>query len=203
MRLFLIALISVSVLSCGSNVEKPSDPPAKNVADVSRPGGDVNANATPKENEGMSATAACYQVKTGDKALLKSQTFAIDFEPFRGSCFVTSHDPQFKDPALESEFAIYKDGKKTFDFPNQFNGTTVGCWIDGVAFQDVNRDNRTDVIVVGKCGAKMGDYNENSVYLNDGKTLLVNPDPDYKLNDFKTIKEITDYVQKNPSLFSL
>ena len=160
-------------------------------------------DGTPKENEGMSATKACHEVKTGEKALLKSQTFAIDFEPFRNSCFVTSHDPEFKDPPLDSEFAIYKDGKKVFDFPQQFNGNSVGCWVGAVAFQDINGDDKTDIILVGNCAAKMGEFNENTVYLNNGKTFVTNADANYALNDFKTIREIVDFIRKNPSLFSL
>ena len=57
----------------------------------------------------------CESVDTGDNALLNAQTFPFDFEPFRNSCFVTSYNPEYDEPPMESEIAIYKGGKKVFD----------------------------------------------------------------------------------------
>ena len=157
--------------------------------------------ATPESAAGRNATLACQSVDTGDYDVYKKQTFAIDFEPFRNSCFVTSHNPEYADPPLESKFAIYKNGKQVFDFPTQFNGRNSGCWIDAVSFQDLNNDNKTDVIVVSKCEAKMGDYNENSVYVNDGKGFTTREDANMNLSDFTTVKQVADFVSENRSMF--
>lgn len=195
----LLSVIAVSISSCGSPVsnEQPSN---SNARDASKSGG-ARIENTPSETRSTSGNAACYEVEAGTKTVLRSQTFAIDFEPFRNSCFVTSHDPKFKDPPLESEIAIYKNGKKVFDFPEQFNGITVGCWVEAVAFQDVNSDKLTDVIVVGKCGGKSGSFNANTVYLNDGRTFTTNMVANDILAKFETVKEISEYVKQNPDLF--
>ena len=57
-----------------------------------------------------SANADCRKVKVAGKEVDEKQTFAFDYEPFKGACFVTLHDPEFDDPALGSEFFIFKDG---------------------------------------------------------------------------------------------
>ena len=132
---------------------------------------------------------------------MKSQTFAIDFDPFSDSCFVTTYNPEYDDPPMESHYAIYRNHKKIFDFPQQFNGATFGCWVDGVSFQDLNNDNLKEVIVVGKCSTKGGPYNENMVYINTGKAFIARPDGNNKLSDFTKIKEITDFVQDNKEIF--
>lgn len=203
LRWIPIALVCVAaafITSCGSPASN-SGPAGNNSSDGSRSGG-AAVQETPSDAGRMSATTACYAVEAGTKTVLRSQTFAIDFEPYKNSCFVTSHDPQYKDPPLESEFAIYKDGKKVFDFPDQFNGVTVGCWVEAVAFQDVNGDSLTDVVVVGKCSAKSAPYNENSVYINNGKTFFTREDANNQINEFKTIKDILGYIKGNPDAFS-
>jgi hypothetical protein len=199
------SLLCLALLIAACAPEKPDKPEAsqdRNAVDVARAAGQ-QAEGTPTETERMSAATACHAVDTGRKVVLKAQTFAIDFEPFKNSCFVTSHDAEYKDPPLNSEFAIYKNGQRVFSFPDQFNGVTVGCWVEAVAFQDVNRDRRTDVIVVGKCSAKSNSYNENSVYLNDGKTLSTNTETNSRLSDLTTVKAIVDFLQKNPDHISL
>ena len=124
----VIILVTLFVAGCGSPVSN-EQPAGFNAKDVSKSGG-ASADGTPADAGRMSATAACYAVDAGKKIVFESQTFPIDFEPFQNSCFVTSHDPQFKDPPLESEIAIYKNGKNVFNFPEQFNGVTVGCWVE-------------------------------------------------------------------------
>lgn len=137
----------------------------------------------------------------GKRAVQKSQTFVIDFEPFKASCFVTSYNPEYGDSHMETAYEIYKAGKKVFAFPDQFNGSTFGCWVDAVAFQDLNHDGRTDVIVVGKCSAKAGDYNENMVYVNTGKTFTTNADGNNQLSDLNTTKDVIDFVEDNKQIF--
>lgn len=194
----LIIFLAICLTACGSTANTTQPPNATITTATPASGGGV-AKETPSATP---ANAACYEVKTGEKAVLKSQTFAIDFEPFKGSCFVTSHDPDFTDPPLESEIAIYKYGKKTFDFPNQFNGVSVGCWVNAVAFQDVNEDKLTDVVVVGECGTKGGSFHENVVYINDGKTFFTREDSNAKLGELKSIKDILKYIKDNPQAFS-
>ena len=157
---------------------------------------------TPEETAGQSATLKCQSVDAGDQKVYTKQTFAVDFEPFRGSCFVTTYDPQFgDDPPLQSEYAIYKNGKKVFDFPNQFNGVNFGCWPEAVAFQDLNGDKRNDVIVVGKCSGKSATYNENSVFINDGTGFTSRDDANMALGAFGTVRQVADFVKENKAMF--
>jgi hypothetical protein len=160
----------------------------------------ANDSGTKREEKAVTKTD-CTKIDTGDKALLAKQTFPIDFAPFEKSCFVTSYNPEFDDPPLESEFAIYTDGRKVFDFPSRFNGVTSGCWVDAVAFDDLNGDGLKDVTIAGKCGAKMGDYNENMVYVNTGRAFTTSEDANYKIADFTKIKDINDFVRKNKGIF--
>jgi len=173
----------------------------------------TNSNENPDDAAGKStegntttgnavAKAACMVTKIGgNRAVQISQTFAIDFEPFKGSCFVTSYNPEYGESHMETQYDIFTKGKKVFSFPGQFNGSKFGCWIDGVAFQDLNHDGLTDVVVVGKCAAKQTDYNENMVYINTGKAFTTREDSNNQLGDFKTIKEISKFVDENQQIF--
>jgi hypothetical protein len=146
--------------------------------------------------------AECKKVKPDNNwVVIPEQTFAIDFEPFRGSCFVTSKNAEYEGSPVESEFAIYKGGKKAFDFPQQFNGTGFGCWVEAVAFQDLNKDGLTDIIVIAKCSGKDATYSESSVYANTGSGFVTDLDANYKLSEFKKISEVTDYVRSHEKLF--
>lgn len=162
----------------------------------------VNANKSDTISDAIKVTKTdCLSVDTGDNEIVKAQTFPIDFAPFDNSCFVTANNPEFNDPPMESEFAIYKDGKKVFDFPSQFNGIEFGCRVEGVAFEDLNGDNLRDVAVVGKCSAKSAPYYENMIYVNTGKAFTTDEDANYKLADFKKIKEITEFAKTNKIIF--
>lgn len=147
------------------------------------------------------AKTECRSVDTGDKTLLESQTFPIDFAPFQNSCFVTAHNPEYDDPPLDSEFSIYKDGEQAFIFPDQFNGVTVGCWVEAVSFEDLNNDNLTDIIVAGMCSAKSAPYAENMVYINNGGGFNTSEEANYRLADFKKIKDISNFVKQNRNIF--
>lgn len=169
---------------------KPADLPAE-----------ADARAAAKIMGTNAARELCYQIDTGDNVVLKSQTFAIDFEPFKGTCFVTAHNPEYDDPPMDSEIAIYRNDKLLFDFPNQFNGVTTGCWVEAVGFQDLNSDQFTDVVVVGKCSAKSAPYNENMVYVNTGKAFTTNEDANTKISEFTTVKAIVGFVSENREIF--
>ncbi|MEP7074223.1 MAG: hypothetical protein ABI878_00320 [Acidobacteriota bacterium] len=211
--LFIVFGVAVMVSSCTqpkvTDNGKPANAPAANsysnsAANSAKPADvtDRGANAPPEKTGNAVARASCMNTDLGVKrAVQKSQTFAVDFEPFKGSCFVTSYNPEYGDSHMETAFEIYKQGKKLFSFPGRFNGSTFGCWVDAVAFQDLNRDGLEDVIVVGKCAAKQSDYYENMVYMNTGKAFVTREDGNNKLEDFTSVKEITNFVQDNQQIF--
>jgi hypothetical protein len=209
MKTLIFAIILFSAASCnftrtGAPAERPSgraNTTSATSTSPSVPAGEsavAFGKATP---ENSAATAECRKTKVGKYVVIADQTFAIDFEPFRGSCFLTSKNPEYDGSPVESEFAIYKNGEKTFDFPQQFNGTGFGCWVEGVAFQDLDKDGLTDIIIVAKCSGKDATYNESSVYVNTGSEFTTDLDANFKLNGLKKISQVADYVKANQKLF--
>lgn len=211
---FVFGIFSLSACSFEFGGAPPADnssparaDAAENVSEAAKPSGGAdseneNSDRDQKIFEGdKKAAADCRNIDTGEKRLLAGQTFPIDFAPFKGSCFVTAHDPAFTDPPLHSEFSIYRDGEEIFFFPKQFNGVSTGCWVEAVSFEDLNNDNLKEIIVVGKCSAKSAPYNENMVYVNTGTSFITNEDANYKLADFQKIREIKDFVRRNQQLF--
>lgn len=188
-----------------SNSEKTNNAENKplNNQNVSAVKTDSGANQSEKKTETTKSAEKtdCLNIKVAGKKIDKKQTFAFDHEPFKNACFVTAHDPDFDDPPLNSEFFIYQDGKEVYKFPNQFNGVTTGCWAEGIAFQDLNEDGLTDVIIAGMCSAKTAPYSENMVYVNKGKEFATNEDANYTLENFKKIKDIADFVKQNREQF--
>lgn len=168
-----------------------------------KPGAGNIANQPEKkaDNSKSAEQADCLKIKAAGKKIDEKQTFAFNHEPFKNACFVTVHDPEFDDPALNSEFFIYQNDQQVYKFPNQFNGVTTGCWAEAVAFQDLNEDNLTDVIIVGMCSAKSAPYNENMIYVNKGKEFTTNEEANYTLEKFKKIKDIADFVKTNQEQF--
>ncbi len=208
--LVILMIAAVGCLSCktaGDRQEQNADRTARNAKAAEAKGGaekaelTENREAEPKTAVVPATRSDCLNIETGDDVVLRSQTFPIDFKPFEGSCFVTTYNPEYDDPPLESKFAIYTDGKSVFDFPGQFNGVEFGCWVEAVAFQDLNADDLTDIIVVGKCSAKSASYNENMVYRNTGKSFTTSEEANSKLNDLKRTKDIAEFVQKNQQSF--
>lgn len=210
-KLIILSLVLAFNTSCdlgrkpaANNATPPSEvrntAPA-NAAKMTEHPEEADARSDPSVLGSASARNLCYETDTGDNVVLKSQTFAIEFEPFQGSCFVTSHNPEFDDPPMESEYAIFKNGKKVADFPAPFNGATFGCWVDGVAFQDLNGDGLVDIVVAGKCSAKSAAYNENMVYVNTGKGFTTNEDGNIRISEFTKLKEIIDFVKENRQIY--
>ena len=204
LRALIFCLLFSAVSACtirsgdqaSNNVPASTPAPAASVTPSSTP------ESTPEETAGKSASLACQTINAGDRKVYKKQTFAIDFEPFKGSCFVSTYDPEYgDDPPLQSEFAIYKDGKKVFDFPGQFNGVNSDCWVEAVSFQDLNADKRNDVIVTGRCSGKSETYIESSVYVNDGTGFTTREDANMRINEFSTIKQIAEFVKENGPMF--
>lgn len=217
MKVFIFAFV-LTVLclsSCSINLNKDeqtanlsnetanADLIARKAAEAGKTVNSENDSESEKNIFGNRETAKtdCTNINTGEKTLLKSQTFPINFAPFKNSCFVTAHDPEYTDPPLNSEFSIYRNGEEMFFFPGQFNGVTTGCWVEAVSFQDLNNDNLTDIIVVGKCGAKSGPYHENMVYVNTGTTFITDENANYKLADFEKAGEISNFVKRNKQIF--
>ena len=208
-RLVFLLSLALGVLGAcsssdrGSNatVNRPGESPAASLASNSNTAGASSSAAKEVPDEITVSKRDCESTDTGDNALLKSQTFPVTFEPFKNSCFVTSYNPEYDDPPMESEIAIYRGNKRVFDFPGQFNGINTGCWVEAVSFQDLNGDGLTDIIVVGKCSAKTAPYNENVFYVNTGKAFVTDETANYKLADFKKAGEIADFVKRNQKLF--
>ena len=96
-------------------------------------------------------------------------------------------------------FIIYKDGEEIYEFPEQTETATYT--IEGVAFEDLNGDNLTDVIVVGSVGLKFGTAYLSQVYANNGRDFDTNSEANMKLDDFTKISEIKNFVKKNQKLF--
>lgn len=165
----------------------------ENTANVEAPKESVSATMPTKEE--------CIKVDSGDKLVLESQTFPIDFKPFEGACFVTMHDAEYDDPPLGSEISIFKEGKQVYKFDSRFNPDAATCWVEAVAFEDLNADDLKDVIVVGKCGAKTGELFANEVFINTGKDFYTNISGNDALEQFDKIKDIADFVKKNEKLF--
>ncbi len=220
-KTYALILAAACFASCAIN-GKVDEQPKKQAAESTKAAGELKSaetaktettNASNSEKAANSANkknifdeikvtkADCAGVDVGDNAVMAKHTFRVDFAPFVNSCFVTSYNPEYDDPPLESEYAIYKDGAKVFDFPAQFNGVEFGCWVEAAAFEDLNDDNLKDVIVAGKCSAKSAPYSENMVYANTGKNFTTDETANSKLADFKRIKEITDFVRKNRQIF--
>lgn len=209
-RFIILTIILAANFACSVQVNQPNtnSTPAKpeNVNTAKTVPTETktveNTKATPEtKTTGKVDNSDCYQLQHADLMLDKKQTFAIDFAPFEKSCFVTLHNPEFDNPPLGEQFYIYKSGKEVFEFPEPFGGGNTLCWADAVAFEDVNNDQLKDVIIVGKCGEKSGGFNENMVYLNNGKEFVTNAESNAEMLDFSKVSQIRDFVKKNPKMF--
>jgi hypothetical protein len=213
MRFLYLTFIGIVFLfaACGGTAETGRGP-ASNTPPRTENTANKNASAAEQPEAGgaksafnglgsESARRLCLETETGDNDILKSQTFAINFEPFLDSCFITTHNPELDDPPIESEIAIYKHNKRVFDFPDQFLKRSTLCWVAAVGFEDLNADNLIDIIVAGKCQAKMGDYTENAVYANTGKAFTTSDAANADIYELTTVKAIADHVRKNPGKF--
>ena len=205
-KLKLIILLVLIGGACG--YQKPAEnKPANTERPVTLANTDShNANAEPANvaaantNAVPPTRAQCQSIETGDEPILPTQTYVMDFEPFKNSCFVTTYNAD-TDPPMEAKTAVYRDGKKVFDLPGQFNGSTMGCSVEAVAFGDLNNDGEKDVVVVGKCISNTGPYNENVLYVNNGSTFTTDEGANSVLVDYDNVKDIIEFVKKNPKIF--
>lgn len=215
---FTVLVSLLFVISCSTQNEHKSSVTKKQIKKTekdfntqtetkkkdSKPEADLKADAesdAPNKESTKVTKKECENVNVGDDMILKSQTFPIDFKPFEGSCFVTKHNPEYDDPPIGSEIAIYKNGEKVYKFDTRYHADAATCWIEAVAFQDLNNDELKDIVVVGKCGAKAGQIQGNEVFANNGKGFDTDVKGNDALEDFKTVKEISNFVKKNQKLF--
>ena len=209
---FILLITLFLVVSCSFNLGEKAEQNANEAnqpaetpvvenplkADDKRSDAPVFSDDAKKETAAPAQTA-CTNLKRDAMKLDRKQTSPVDFAPFKGACFATFHEPDFDDPPLGEKFFIYKNGKEIFEFPEQSQAATFT--VEGVAFEDLNGDNLTDIIVVGSAGAKSGSVSTNQVYANSGRDFTTDPDANMKLDDFTKISEIKNFVNKNRKIF--
>jgi hypothetical protein len=173
---------------------------------------DANKPAEPTKKTEIAKTetksagdkSACLTAKIAGKRLIANQTFVFDYEPFKESCFVTFASKEDmldeKDVPRGSTFYIFKDGKQIYDFEDAFDGQPA-CWVEGVGFEDLNGDGKTEVIIAGKCLAAKDSYPVNAIYENYQDDFHTYPSQNETLDNFTTIKQISDFAKKNPKEF--
>lgn len=148
--------------------------------------------------------SACLKASIESKKLIPAQTFVFDYEPFKGACFVTfaskAEMVDDSDVPRGSKFYIYKDGKQIYEFEDAFDGQTA-CWVEGVGFEDLNADGKTEVIIAGSCLGAKDSYPQNAVYLNLNDDFKTFAGSNQSLENLKTVKEISEYVKKNKNKF--
>ena len=163
----------------------------------------TNSNVSGKESATQDKTA-CLNAKIDGKKLIPSQTFAFDYEPFPKSCFVTFANKEDmldgKDLPRSSTFYIFTEGKQVYKFDDAFDGQPA-CWVEGVGFEDLNSDKKTDVIVAGKCLAAKDSYSVNAIYANIGDKFKTTATANQSLENFTSVKQISDFVKKNQNKF--
>ncbi len=209
----LIIFVSLFIASCSFNTGEKADQKANESNQKANKSEAETANKSEnkenksdkplfpdeKKKETSAAKTDCANLKRDGMKLDKKQTFPVDFAPFENSCFATFHEHDFEDPPLGEKFYIYKDGKEIYEFPEQTEAATYT--IEGVAFEDLNGDNLTDVIVVGSIGLKFGTVYSSQVYANNSRGFDTNSDANIELDDFTKISEIKNFVKKNQKLF--
>ncbi len=219
-KFFMFLIVSTAVFlsftacsSTATNAGKTSEQPKTNDSKVEISNTKNNTNEANKSasNENVSAEqtlasdkSACLTAKIDGKKLIANQTFVFDYEPFAKSCFVTfaNKDEMLddKDVPRGSTFYIFKDGKQVYQFDDAFDGQPA-CWVEAVGFEDLNNDKKTDVIVVGKCLAAKDSYAVNAVYANEGGKFKTDNTANQELENFTTIRQISDFVKKNSGKF--
>ena len=62
-------------------------------------------------------------------------------------------------------------------------------------------DKKTDVIIAGKCLAAKDSYSVNAVYANIGDKFKTTSTANQLLENFTSVKKISDFVKKNQNNF--
>jgi len=213
MNRFTIGLICITAVSFSCTSYKPSPAETANVnvivqqsnTDVS----DVNDinKSTPRLHEPVSPDselAQCRDVYLEGKTLIPQLTYQFDHSPFEKACFVTFGDTaemmiKHGQPSGVT-FHIFQNGQEVFEFPDVFDGNKA-CWAEAVAFDDLNDDGRTDIIMKGRCQVVKKTYPANAVFANTGTSFKTNLHEDNKLEKLNSIEKIKAYVKKDPEPF--
>jgi len=144
----------------------------------------------------------CGAVTEPGKKFIAEQSFPFDYEPFRGSCFVTFGNLKEMvdetDVPRGSTFHIYKDGKQVFQFPAALG---YDDWVEAAAFEDLNGDGLTDVIIAGRWLGTNFSAPINVVYVNTGTTFTTNTEANKKLDKLKSIAAIKKAVKRDLKSF--
>ncbi len=187
-----------SVQNTNTATPKPAEETAKTVENK-----DTKQTEKPKTESGGDKSA-CLKASKEGKRLIADQTFVFDYEPFRKSCFVTfgskTEMMDEKDVPRGSTFHIFKDGEIVYDFEDAFDGMPA-CWVEGVGFEDLNGDGKTEVIIAGSCLAAKDSYPMNAIYLNIRDDFRTYQSSNQHLENLKTVGEIKEYVKKNKDKF--
>lgn len=210
----LILAIAFAAFAAGCSIESqtttssvsptPSEPPKGKAVDTApaEEAKTTETKSTPVKSSIDKST--CLKAKKDGMRLIASQTFVFDHEPFTGSCFVTFGNiddmVDETDVPRGSTFHIFKDGKIVYDFPDAFAGTPA-CWVEAVGFNDLNGDGKTDVVIAGRCLAARDSYQQNAVFVNTGTKFTTDENANESLNEFETVKAISQYVERNIKKF--
>jgi len=207
-----ILLFALCFSACAKTAtENQTNQPATTAVKADNNSSAGKSGDTPKTADNKQTAAkttldksACLKAAIEGKKLIPSQTFVFDYEPFKGACFVTFANKEDmvddKDVPRGSKFYIYKDGKQVYEFEDAFDGQEA-CWVEGVGFEDLNADGKTEVIIAGSCLGAKDSYPQNAVYLNLNDDFKTFNTSNSKLENLKTVKEISDYVKKNKNQF--
>ena len=198
-RSAVLLLVSFFIAACSSGETREVASDRQSQERTSSDVGKRPAEKSPAEKPRISND--CSETQVAGKRVLETQTFEIDFEPFEGACFVTAHDPDQADPPIGSVFAIYKDGKRIYKFDTRYHEDAATCWVEAVAFRDLDEDGKKDVIIVGQCGAKSGPIQGNEVHLNTGDGFRTKTAWNDSLEDQESVSEIEEYFRNNRRVF--
>lgn len=207
-KLFILFAIFSSACSLElkrtDSTASPSPNASNTVAQKTSETAKPDSTVTAQKNEAKSTADSCPPVKQAGKRQIKSQTFPFNFKPFTNACFVTFASLEEmldeKDVPRGSTFHIYQNGESVLDLPDAFDGQTA-CWIEGVAFKDLNADGLTDIILAGSCLGAKSSYPSNAIYVNNGEDFTTNGEANQKLENFKKLSEIEAFAKKNQGLF--
>ena len=205
MKKLLIIVTCLAATSCNFNIGTNTPTSNTNSTSTAKPAETAKTETAPAASSAaVPAKQDCSSFSMPGKVFVAKQSFPFDHAPYQGSCFVTFANKDdmvdAKDVPRGSRFYIYRDGKQMFEFPDAFGGQEA-CWVEAVSFKDLNGDKETDVAIAGRCLGAKDAYPTNAIYVNVGKGYITNEEVNANLDEFKTIKQIEDYVTKNKKEF--
>ena len=196
-KLTFAILVAVAALGFSCTATNTNNTPAP-VNDSKSKSGVAN----PPVEAAKTTETACPPNLKGEAKILASQTFKMDFEPFKGGCFVTTYTSGDEKRPAGSVIAIYKSGEKAFEFDTRYHKDQGVCRVEAVSFEDANNDGRSDVTVVGKCDTKSGEVQGNEIHFNTGSGFRTSTAANDKLENITTAKEVVEFARTNPRIFN-